>query len=101
MRRMLLLVLAVALLGTSGCVAVALVGAAGAGAGFGYTQAKARKNDAPTRRAGMVQSARDTERADDAKLLPAPGDFVECTLKNGEHLAMSAADCKAKGGSTS
>jgi len=97
---MLLPVLAVALLGTSGCVAAALVGAAGAGAGFGYTQTKA-KNEAPMRQAGTVQPVRDTQRADDARLLPAPGDFVECTLKDGEHLAMSAADCKAKGGSTS
>ena len=40
LRRMLLPVLAVLLLGTSGCVAAALVGAAGAGAGVGYSQSK-------------------------------------------------------------
>lgn len=101
MRLMILPVLAIALLGTSGCVAAALVGAAGAGAGFGYTQAKAKKNETAAKTDGTRQPVRTTQRNDGVKLLPAPGEFIECTLKDGEHLAMSAADCKAKGGTVS
>jgi hypothetical protein len=35
------------------------------------------------------------------KLLPAPDEFVDCKLKDGENFAMSAADCTAKGGTAS
>jgi hypothetical protein len=95
MHRSLLPVLAVALLGTSGCVA-AVVGAAGAGAGLGYSQAQ--KTNADAQKDGTAKS---TARAKTVKLQPAPGQFVECTLRDGTKLAMSAADCKAKGGAAS
>jgi hypothetical protein len=98
MRRTLLPVLAVVLLGTSGCVA-AIIGAAGAGAGYGYTQAK--KSHIPVRQDDPTQPAKGTSRPKGVKLLPAPGEFVDCKLKDGEKLAMSAADCRAKGGNTS
>ena len=108
MRRILLPLLAVILLGTSGCVAAAIVGAAGAG--YGYTQAK--KSSRPVKQPGTTQPAKDTAPAKDTtpakvappegiKLLPAPGEFVDCKLEDGGHLAMSAADCRAKGGTTS
>jgi hypothetical protein len=98
MRRTLLPVLAVALLGTSGCVA-AIIGAAGAGAGFGYTQTK--KSHTPVKQHDPTQPAKGTPRPKGVKLLPAPGEFVDCKLKDGEKLAMSAGDCRAKGGTTS
>jgi hypothetical protein len=98
MRRTLLPVLAVALLGTSGCVA-AIIGVAGAGAGFGYTQAK--KSHTPVKQDDATRPAKGTPRPEGVKLLPAPGEFVNCKLKDGEKLAMSAGDCRAKGGTTS
>ena len=101
MRRMLLPVLALALLGTSGCVAVALVGAAGAGAGIGYTHANAKKSETAAKTDGTAQPVRTSQQSGGVKLAPAPGEFIECTLSDGQHLAMSAADCKAKGGTVS
>jgi len=98
MQRSLLAVLAVALLGTSGCVA-ALVGAAGAGAGLGYTQA--HKSNAGVKQAGTGQPTNGTARTKTVKLQPAPGQFVDCTLKDGAKLAMSATDCRARGGAAS
>jgi len=96
MRRFLLPLLAVALLGTSGCVA-ALVGAAGAGAGLGYSQTQ--KSKAGTKQAGTAQPG--TARTKSVELQPAPGQFVDCQLTDGTKLAMSAADCRARGGSSS
>jgi hypothetical protein len=93
MQRHLLPLLAVALLGTSGCVA-AIVGVAGAGAGLGYTQAQ-KSN------AGKSQPTKGAPGFKSVALQPAPGQFIECQLKDGEKLAMSAADCRAKGGTTS
>jgi hypothetical protein len=101
MRRALLPVLALALLATNGCVAAALVGAAGAGAGIGYTHANAKKSETAARTDGAAQPVHTTQQSGGVKLLPAPGEFIECTLSDGEHLAMSAADCKAKGGTIS
>ncbi len=101
MQRSLLPVLAVALLGmlgTSGCVA-ALVGGAGAGAGLGYTQAQ--KSHTGVKQAGAGQPTKGTARAKGLELQPAPGQFVDCTLKDGAKLAMSAADCSARGGAAS
>jgi hypothetical protein len=98
MRRVLLPLLAVALLGTSGCVA-AVVGAAGAGAGLGYAQAK--KSNTAAKQDAAAPSAKGKSHPESLKPLPAPGQFVECQLKEGEKLAMSAADCKAKGGAPS
>jgi hypothetical protein len=98
MRRVLLPVLAVALLGTSGCVA-AVVGAAGAGAGLGYTQAK--KSNKAVKQDAATQPAKGKPQAKSVEPLPAPTQFVDCNLKEGDKLAMSAADCKAKGGSPS
>jgi len=98
MQRSLLPVLVVALLGTSGCVA-ALVGGAGAGAGFGYTQAQ--KSHTRVKQAGTAQPTKGTARAKSVELQPAPGQFVDCTLKDGTKLAMSAADCRARGGAAS
>ena len=116
MLRILLPVLAIALLGTSGCVAAAIVGAAGAG--YGYTQAN-KKSGTPVEQHGSTQPAKETTQPatppangmtppaktpappEGVKLLPAPGEFVDCRLENGQHLAMSAADCRAKGGTTS
>ena len=97
---MLLPVLALALLGTSGCVAAVLVGAAGAGAGIGYTHANAKKSETAAKTDGTAQPVRTSQRTG-VKLAPAPGEFIECTLSDGQHLAMSAADCKAKGGTVS
>ena len=124
MLRILLPVLAIALLGTSGCVAAAIVGAAGAG--YGYTQAK--KSGSPVKQHGSTQPAKTTQPGKETtqpanettqptngttpptkattlpkgvKLLPAPGEFVDCRLEDGQHFAMSAADCRAKGGTTS
>jgi hypothetical protein len=93
MQRSLLPVLVVALLGTSGCVA-ALLGGAGAGAGLGYTQAQKSHT-------GTGQPTKGTARAKSVELQPAPGQFVDCTLKDGTKLAMSAADCRARGGAAS
>jgi hypothetical protein len=98
MQRSLLPVLAIVLLGTSGCIA-AVVGAAGAGAGLGYTQAQ--KTNTGVKQDGTAQPAKGTARAKTVKLQPAPGQFVDCTLRDGAKLAMSAADCKAKGGAAS
>jgi len=102
LRRMLLPVLAVLLLGTSGCVAAALVGAAGAGAGLGYSQSKTNqtsvKTEATTRTEATAPSG---STARSVRLAPAPAELVECKLQDGETFAMSAADCKAKGGSVS
>jgi hypothetical protein len=95
MRRVLLPLLAVALLGTSGCVA-AVVGAAGAGAGLGYTQAK--KSNAAAKQKAAAQGK---SQPASVEPLPAPGQFVDCQLTEGVKLAMSAADCKAKGGTAS
>ena len=106
LRRMLLPLLVVLLLGTSGCVAAALVGAAGAGAGVGYSQSK--KNQTPTnqRSTKTEATARPAPTAprssgSSVRLAPAPAELVECKLQDGETFAMSAADCKAKGGSVS
>lgn len=101
MRRMLVPALALALLGTSGCVAAALVGMAGAGAGIGYTHANAKKDETAARTDGAAQPVRTSQTTGGVKLAPAPGEFIECTLSDGQHLAMSAADCKAKGGTVS
>jgi hypothetical protein len=98
MQRTLLPVLAVALLGTSGCVA-AIVGAAGAGAAFGYTQVK--KSDTAVKQDDTKQPAKGAPQPNGVELLPAPSQFVDCKLKDGENLAMTAADCRAKGGTTS
>ena len=99
LRRMLLPVLAVLLLGTSGCVAAALVGAAGAGAGYGYSQSK--KNQTPAKNSEAAKPAPAAPRSSSVRLAPAPAELVECKLQDGETFAMSAADCKAKGGSVS
>jgi hypothetical protein len=99
---MLLPVLAVLLLGTSGCVAAALVGAAGAGAGLGYSQSK--KNQTSTSQTSTKATAPSDStapRSSSVRLAPAPAELVECKLQDGETFAMSAADCKAKGGSVS
>ena len=105
LRRMLLPVLAVLLLATSGCVAAALVGAAGAGAGLGYSQSKknqtSTKTEATTKMEATATPARTAPRSSSVKLAPAPAELVECKLQDGETFAMSAADCKAKGGSVS
>jgi hypothetical protein len=98
MRHLLLPALAVALLGTSGCVA-AVVGAAGAGAGIGYTQVK--ESNAAAKQDAATQPAKSKPRPKAVEALPAPSQFVECNLKEGEKLAMSAADCRAKGGTPS
>jgi len=98
MQRSLLPVLVVALLGTSGCVA-ALIGGAGAGAGLGYTQAQ--KSHTGVKQAGAGQPTKGTARAKGLELKPAPGQFVDCTLKDGAKLAMSAADCSARGSAAS
>ena len=97
MRRVLLPLLAVALLGTSGCVA-AVVGAAGAGAGLGYSQAK-KTNTAAKQKA--AQPGQGKPQPASVEPLPAPTQFVDCKLAEGEKLAMSATDCKAKGGTAS
>ncbi|HKF62101.1 MAG TPA: hypothetical protein VKB42_12120 [Dongiaceae bacterium] len=107
LRRMLLPLLVVLLLGTSGCVAAALVGAAGAGAGVGYSQSK--KNQTPTNQrstkteatARPAPTAPRSSGSSSVRLAPAPAALVECKLQDGETFAMSAADCKAKGGSVS
>ena len=107
LRRMLLPVLAVLLLGTSGCVAAALVGAAGAGAGLGYSQSKKNqasvKTEATTKTEATApsDSTSTAPRSSSVRLAPAPAELVECKLRDGETFAMSAADCKAKGGSVS
>ena len=105
LRRMLLPVLVVLLLGTSGCVAAALVGAAGAGAGLGYSQSKknqtSTKTEATTKTEAKATPAPTAPRSSSVKLAPAPAELVECKLQDGETFAMSAADCKAKGGSVS
>ena len=105
LRRMLLPVLAVLLLGTSGCVAAALVGAAGAGAGVGYSQSKksqtSTKMETTAKREATAPSAPTAPRSSNVRLAPAPAELVECKLQDGETFAMSAADCKAKGGSVS
>jgi len=98
MRRSLLALLAVALLGTSGCVA-AVVGAAGAGAGLGYSQTQ--KSHSGTKTAGTTQPTKGTARTKSVELQPAPGQFVDCKLTDGTMLAMSAADCRARGGASS
>ena len=105
LRRMLLPVLAVLLLATSGCVAAALVGAAGAGAGLGYSQSKnnqtSTKTQATTKTEATAPSDSTAPRSSSVRLAPAPAELVECKLRDGETFAMSAADCKAKGGSVS
>jgi hypothetical protein len=98
MRRVLLPVLAVALLGTSGCVA-AVVGVAGAGAGLGYSQVK--KSNTAVKQDAAMQPGKGKSQLKSVEPLPAPTQFVDCNLKEGEKLAMSAADCKAKGGTAS
>ena len=85
------------LLGMSGCV-VTMV--AGTGASVWYTQVK--KNHTPAKQNDTVQLHKGTPQPTGVELLPAPGEFVNCKLKDGEdHLAMPAADCRAKGGTTS
>ena len=105
LRRMLLPVLVVLLLGTSGCVAAALVGMAGAGAGLGYSQSKksqtSTQTHATTRTEATAAAAPAAPRSSNVRLAPAPAELVECKLQDGETFAMSAADCKAKGGSVS
>ena len=104
LRRMLLPVLAVLLLGTSGCVAAALVGAAGAGAGLGYSQSKNNQtstSQTSTKTQATAPSVSTAPRSSSVRLAPAPAELVECKLQDGETFAMSAADCKAKGGSVS
>ena len=104
LRRMLLPVLAVLLLGTSGCVAAALVGAAGAGAGLGYSQSKNNQtstSQTSTKTQATTPSVSTAPRSSSVRLAPAPAELVECKLQDGETFAMSAADCKAKGGSVS
>ena len=98
MPRVLLPLLAVVLLGTSGCVA-AIVGAAGAGAGLGYAQTK--KSSTAAKQDAATQPANGKPQRKSVEPLPAPGQFVDCNLKEGEKLAMSATDCKAKGGTPS
>ena len=97
MLRALAPVLALFLLLTSGCVAAALVGVAGAGAGYGYSQVKAQKTETPVRGAEKTSAVQGTQQATRVKLLPAP-EFIDCKLQDGTDLAMSAADCRAKGG---
>jgi hypothetical protein len=89
----------VLLLGTSGCVAAALVGAAGAGAGYGISQSK--KNEKPASQAETAKPTPAAPRSSSVRLAPAPAELVQCKLQDGETFAMSAADCKAKGGSVS
>jgi len=105
LRRMLLPVLVVLLLGTSGCVAAALVGAAGAGAGLGYSQSKKNQTSTKTETTAKTEAtatpAPAAPRSSNVRLAPAPAELVECKLQDGETFAMSAADCKAKGGSVS
>ena len=105
LRRMLLPVLVVVLLGTSGCVAAALVGAAGAGAGLGYSQSKKNQTSTKTETTAKTEAtatpAPAAPRSSNVRLAPAPAELVECKLQDGETFAMSAADCKAKGGSVS
>ena len=104
LRRMLLPVLAVLLLATSGCVAAALVGAAGAGAGLGYSQSKNNQtstSQTSTKTQATAPSVSTAPRSSSVRLAPAPAELVECKLQDGETFAMSAADCKAKGGSVS
>ena len=105
LHRMLLPVLAVLLLGTSGCVAAALVGMAGAGAGLGYSQNQKNqtspKAEAPPKTEATATPAATAPRSSSVRLAPAPAELVECKLQDGETFAMSAADCKAKGGSVS
>src|ERR1700720_1958971 len=96
MRRTLLPALAVVLLGTSGCVAVMI---ASTGASIWYTQAK--KSDTPVKQDDTAQSTKGTPPPKGVQLLAAPGEFVNCKLKDGENHAMSAADCRANGGATS
>ena len=105
LRRMLLPMLVVLLLGTSGCVAAALVGAAGAGAGLGYSQSKKNQTSTKTETTAKTEAtatpAPAAPRSSNVRLAPAPAELVECKLQDGETFAMSAADCKAKGGSVS
>ena len=105
LRRMLLPVLVVLLLGMSGCVAAALVGAAGAGAGLGYSQSKKNQTSTKTETTAKTEAtatpAPAAPRSSNVRLAPAPAELVECKLQDGETFAMSAADCKAKGGSVS
>ena len=104
LRRMLLPLLVVLLLGISGCVAAALVGAAGAGAGLGYSQSKNNQtstSQTSTKTQATAPSVSTAPRSSSVKLAPAPAELVECKLQDGETFAMSAADCKAKGGSVS
>ena len=105
LRRMLLPLLVVLLLGTSGCVAAALVGAAGAGAGLGYSQSKKNQTSTKTETTAKTEAtatpAPAAPRSSNVRLAPAPAELVECKLQDGETFAMSAADCKAKGGSVS
>ena len=104
-RRMLLPLLVVLLLGMSGCVAAALVGAAGAGAGLGYSQSKKNQTSTKTETTAKTEAtatpAPAAPRSSNVRLAPAPAELVECKLQDGETFAMSAADCKAKGGSVS
>src|SRR5215469_261868 len=90
-------VLAVVLLATSGCVA-ALVGVAGAGAGYTYSQVK--KNQSPSKQGVTAQPANGAPPPKGVKLLPAPGEFVDCKRKDGLNYAMSADACNAQGGTT-
>jgi hypothetical protein len=105
LRRMLLPVLAVLLLVTSGCVAAALVGMAGAGAGLGYSQNQksqtSPKAEAPPKTEATATPAATAPRSSSVRLAPAPAALIECKLQDGETFAMSAVDCKAKGGSVS
>jgi len=105
LRRMLLPLLVVLLLGMSGCVAAALVGAAGAGAGLGYSQSKKNQTSTKTETTAKTEAtatpAPAAPRSSNVRLAPAPAELVECKLQDGETFAMSAADCKAKGGSVS
>jgi hypothetical protein len=95
MPRYSLLVLAVVLLATSGCVAAIV------GAGAGYTYSHLKKNHSPYKQGVTAEPANSAYPPKGVKLLPAPGEFVDCKLKDGLHYAMSADDCKAQGGTTS
>ncbi|HZT19879.1 MAG TPA: hypothetical protein VFA23_10785 [Dongiaceae bacterium] len=85
------------LLGASGCAA-AVIAAVGTGAGFGYSEVKgADTARQPAGRAAAAPPAHGPRPAKPVGLQPPPGEFVECRLKD-EVVAMSAADCGARGG---
>ena len=97
--------LAIALLGTSGCVAAA-IGVAGAGAGLAYEQSKAsdtqvkKSSQQLGKESGGSKPTQGTRRPEPLVLSPAPADFVDCKMSNGATVATSSAECGARGGTT-